>query len=165
MVVGDIPRSVDVLVVGAGPGGYTAAIRAAQLGKEVLCVDAADQVGGACLHVGCIPSKALIQAAELARRARGNPMGVVADGIRVDLEKLRAWKDGIIREQDQGVRKLFEAAGVEYLKARAILRGPRQAMLADGAQGTVEFRACVLATGSRPAELRDLPFDGERVVS
>ena len=165
MAIGEIPRKVGLLVVGAGPGGYQAAIRAAQLGLEVLCVDAQDWVGGTCLHAGCIPSKALIQAAELARRARENPMGVVAEGVRVDLEKLRAWKAGIVRELDGGVRQLFKAVGVAYAKARATLRSPHEAALSDGAEGTVEFGHCILATGSRPAELRDLPFDGERIVS
>ena len=92
MVVGDFPIEVDTLVVGAGPGGYVAAIRAAQLGQKVTIVDKGP-LGGTCLNVGCIPSKALIQAGHLTEAARGNEeIGITTENVSVDFEKVQEWK-------------------------------------------------------------------------
>src|SRR5690625_1069828 len=97
MVVGDFPIEVDTLVVGAGPGGYVAAIRAAQLGQKVTIVDK-DSLGGTCLNVGCIPSKALIQAGHLASNAKGNEeIGITSENVTVDFSKVQEWKGEIGR--------------------------------------------------------------------
>src|SRR5699024_3611908 len=96
MVVGDFPVEVDTLVVGAGPGGYVAAIRAAQLGQKVTIVDK-DALGGTCLNVGCIPSKALIQAGHLTEQAHGNEdLGITTENVKVDFEKVQEWKGNIV---------------------------------------------------------------------
>src|SRR5690625_4129682 len=108
MVVGDFVNEVDVLVVGAGPGGYVAAIRAAQLGKSVLCVDK-DQVGGVCLNRGCIPSKALISAAHQYEAAKqSESMGIIAENVKLDFAKVQEFKNNIISKQTGGIKSLFK---------------------------------------------------------
>ena len=109
MVVGDFANEVDVLVVGGGPGGYVAAIRAAQLGRDVTLVEKG-ALGGVCLNVGCIPSKALISAAELAERMKqaGN-MGVVAENVSVDFLKMQEWKNGVVKQLTKGVGQLLKS--------------------------------------------------------
>ena len=96
MVVGSVSRGCQVVVIGAGPGGYVAAIRLAQLGKDVILVEKAPTLGGVCLNVGCIPSKALIHASELAHEAQhAENMGISVKDVTVDLPTMVAWKDGI----------------------------------------------------------------------
>ena len=98
MVVGSVSRGCQVVVVGAGPGGYVAAIRAAQLGKDVILVEKDERLGGVCLNVGCIPSKALIHAADLADEVRGaKKIGLKVEGLYVDLPQMVRWKDGIVQ--------------------------------------------------------------------
>ena len=163
MVVGEIARPVDVLVVGGGPGGYTAAARAAELGKEVVLIEA-DQLGGVCLNVGCIPSKALITAADQHHRAqafaaRGLPVG---DGP-VDLAATQGWKQEIVDQLVGGVGVLL--GKVEVVHGVARLLDDRRVSVESGDQVShFQFDACILATGSRPITLADLPIDGERVV-
>ena len=163
MVVGEIARPVDVLVVGGGPGGYTAAARAAELGKEVVLVETGP-LGGVCLNVGCIPSKALITVAEQHHRARafaarGLPVG---DGS-IDLRAAQAWKQEVVDHLVTGVGTLL--GKVEIVEGVARLLDERRVSVESGEQGShFQFDACILATGSRPIELPDLPVDGERVV-
>src|SRR5690625_399776 len=111
MVVGDFPVEVDTLVVGAGPGGYVAAIRAAQLGQDVTIVDKGN-LGGVCLNVGCIPSKALIQAGHQAQQAKGNEeMGITTENAKVDFTKVQEWKGGIVDRLTGGVEALLKGNG------------------------------------------------------
>src|SRR5690625_7601616 len=118
MVVGDFPIEVDTLVVGAGPGGYVAAIRAAQLGQKVTIVDKGN-LGGVCLNVGCIPSKALIQAGHLAQQAKGNEeMGITSDNTKVDLTKVQEWKAGIVNRLTGGVEALLKGNKVDRSEER-----------------------------------------------
>ncbi|MCL6522778.1 MAG: dihydrolipoyl dehydrogenase [Firmicutes bacterium] len=162
-----------LLVVGGGPGGYVAAIRAAQLGLDVTLVDAGE-LGGVCLNEGCIPSKALISAADLFARAReAEAMGLLFGEARVDMGRLQAWKQGVVRQLTRGVRQLLEGNGVRILHGRARLAGPGRVRVepvagGDGAAlpegGEIAFRQAILATGSRPAALEALPFDGEWVL-
>ena len=168
MVVGDISTGTDVLVVGAGPGGYVAAIRAGQLDLDVTLVEK-DAYGGTCLNHGCIPSKALISVADLAHDAGdAEHMGVYADPA-VDLQGLVDWKDGVVDQLTGGVEKLCKAAGVNLVEGRAEFSGEHSARVVHGGEGqgaeTVEFEHAVVATGSRPIELPGLEFDGERVLS
>src|SRR5690625_5037159 len=108
MVVGDFPIEVDTLVVGAGPGGYVAAIRAAQLDQKVTIVDKGN-LGGACLNVGCIPSKALIQAGQLAVKAAGNEeMGITTEGVSIDFDKVQEWKGSVVNRLTGGVESLLK---------------------------------------------------------
>lgn len=170
MVVGEIPEGVDLLVVGAGPGGYTAALRGARLGREVTLVDhhGVSGVGGVCLRTGCIPSKALIEVADTAHRARSSPRaGLRAEDLTVDLGAFQRFKNEVVRQLGDAVRQQLDAAGVRVLPGRVCFTRPGQAAIEQGEGGPsrfVEFRDVILATGSRAVELKELPHDGERVL-
>ncbi len=158
MVVGDLPREVDLVVVGGGPGGYAAAFRAADLGLETVLVEARGALGGECLHVGCIPSKALLGLAALvtdAAEARG--AGLEFAPPRVDLERLRTWTRGAIERLAQGLSGLARARGVEVLAGRARFAGGDTVHVTpvaeDAPPATLRFRHAVVATGSAPVGL------------
>ncbi|WP_136717084.1 dihydrolipoyl dehydrogenase [Halorientalis salina] len=168
MVVGDIATGTDVLVVGAGPGGYTAAIRAAQLDLDVTLVEK-DAYGGACLNHGCIPSKALISATDRAQQAReGEHMGVHADPA-IDMAGMVAWKDEVVDQLTSGVEKLCKGNGVNLIEGTAEFADEHTARIAHSGEGqgaeSVEFEHAIIATGSRPIELPGFEFDGERILS
>ena len=158
----------DVVVIGAGPGGYVAAIRLGQLGKKTLVVEK-QYVGGVCLNVGCIPTKALLHATHL--RVQGEharkQMGLLLEDQGVDLPKLRRWKDGIVRRLVKGVQTLWKANGVEWIQGTARLQDPHTVEIldAEGQRRRVTAEHLILATGSRPVELRGFEFDGEQVWS
>lgn len=168
MVVGEVPEPVDFIVVGAGPGGYAAALRAAQLGRRVVLVDrdGEEGAGGVCLRVGCIPSKALIEVADLAHRARGAARAGLAAAAPPDMARFQQWKDGIVSGLTGGVRGLLAAAGVEIAHGAFRFTAPGKGVIAPPSGGArfVEFADIVLAAGSRPVALESLPFDGERVL-
>jgi len=165
MVVGTFSRETDVLVVGAGPGGYGAAIRAAQLGRKVVVVDRRE-IGGVCLNRGCIPSKALISAAHRYEQMKGaGAMGIAAEGVSVDFSKVQAWKQSVVDRLTGGIAQLFKGYGVEFVAGEAFFNGPNTVTV-DGQEGPVrfEFQHAVIATGSRPIELKGFPFGG-RILS
>jgi dihydrolipoamide dehydrogenase len=162
VVVGEVARPVQVLVVGGGPGGYTAAARAAELGKEVVLVER-DRLGGVCLNSGCIPSKALLQAArDLERVAALADRGIGASPT-LDLAALQAWKQAVVDRLVDGVGRLL--ARVEVVAGTARLLD-RHRVAVESAEQVAHFRFehAVLATGSRPRALPELPVDGERVL-
>jgi len=164
MVAGEIPRPVDVLVIGGGPGGYTAAARAAELGREVVLVER-EQLGGTCLNIGCIPSKALISLAHdldraLHRVAAGT--GLVGR-VDVDLEAAQRWKDGVVDGLRGGVGTLLRRVEVIAGTARFVGRD-RVAVESDDHVEHLQFRSVVLATGSRPATVAALPVDQHRIL-
>ncbi len=164
MVVGDFPVEVDTLVVGAGPGGYVAAIRAAQLGQKVTIVDKGD-LGGTCLNVGCIPSKALIQAGHLANQARGNEeMGITTEKVNIDFEKIQAWKDGIVNRLTSGVESLLKGNKVDIVKGEVYFVDQNSVRIMDENNSqTYKFNNCIIATGSTPIEIPSFPFS-DRVL-
>jgi dihydrolipoamide dehydrogenase len=166
MVVGSVSRGCQVAVVGAGPGGYVAALRLARLGKDVILIDRGPRLGGVCLNVGCIPSKALIHAADLVHEVRhGQAMGITVDGLAVDLPKLVAWKDGIVERLTGGIDFLCSKAGVEVVYGTARFASDRSlAVATDGGQAEIEFQQAIVATGSEAMQLPGLKFDGRRVV-
>ncbi|MFO7245463.1 MAG: dihydrolipoyl dehydrogenase [Thermaerobacter sp.] len=167
MVVGDIATGVDVVVIGGGPGGYVAAIRAAQLGKEVLLVER-EALGGVCLNVGCIPSKALISVASLYHRLQEEAeRGLMVSGARVDLNKLQAWKQGVVDRLTGGVGQLLKGNDVQVTMGTATFTGPNQIIVetAGGGAEHYKFDHAIIATGSRPVELPAFPFDGRRILS
>jgi dihydrolipoyl dehydrogenase len=166
MVVGSVSRGCQVVVIGAGPGGYVAAIRAAQLGKDVILVEKDERLGGVCLNVGCIPSKALIHAADLAEEVRGAAgLGITVEGLAVDLPKMVKWKDGIVRRLTGGVKFLCEKNGVEVVQGRAELTSDRSLSVAtDGGLVEIQFESAIIATGSRPMELPGFPYDGRTII-
>ena len=158
----------DLVVIGAGPGGYVAAIRAAQLGMRVACVEKDEALGGTCLNVGCIPSKALLDSSELFHQARHGlgAHGVNVSGVELDLGAMMTRKDRVVRGLTQGVASLFKKNKVVWVQGAARLAAPGRVAV-RGAQGeqTLEAARVLIASGSEPAPLRTLPFDGERIVS
>jgi dihydrolipoamide dehydrogenase len=166
MVVGSVSRGCQVVVVGAGPGGYVAAIRLAQLGKDVILVEKAPSLGGVCLNVGCIPSKALIHASDLAFEAQhAQGMGITVEGLTVDLPKMVEWKDGIVDRLTSGVAFLCDKNGVEVVHGAAEFTSDRKLTVAtDDGPLEIEFEQAVIATGSQPMQLDGFPFDGEKII-
>lgn len=166
MVVGDFSRDVDLLVIGSGPGGYVAAIRAAQLGRSVTVVER-DHVGGVCLNVGCIPSKALISASHHYHDALHAEMfGVKATGVELDFTATQAWKDQqVVGRLTKGVASLLKKNRVEVVRGEARFINPRAVHVVDDTQmgQTLAFKDCIIATGSRPTAIRAFPY-GQRVL-
>lgn len=164
--MGELYTETDVLVIGAGPGGYVAAIRAAQLGKEVMLVDKGE-LGGVCLNIGCIPSKALISAAELVSRVKAAEiMGITAIGLHVDVPKLQAWKISIVQRLAQGIQHLCEEQGIDVVKGEAVFESSNKVKI--NGHPTIEgiaFKHCILATGSVPSTPPTIEVDGQYVVT
>jgi len=159
---------MKIVVIGAGPGGYVAAIRAAQLGGDVTLIER-ENVGGTCLNWGCIPSKVLKTTAEmLLRFRRAAEFGIRVEGdVRPDLETLMARKDRVVRDQARGIRTLLDHSRVRYLQGEGFLKegGVVEFRSPEGESIDVPWDRLILAMGSRPADLPDFPFDGERVLS
>jgi dihydrolipoamide dehydrogenase len=169
MVVGEMAEGIDLLVVGGGPGGYAAALRAAQLGREVVIVDRLGRagLGGVCLHSGCIPSKALIELAEVVHRPQVMEMAGVSPGsISADLARFQPWKNGVVEDLRAGIETLLRGPKVRVLQGELAFNKPNRAAVAtpDGNVTFLEFASAIIATGSRPAGLRAFPFDGTRVL-
>ena len=164
-------RKCDVLVVGAGPGGYVAGIRAAQLGLKTIVVEG-DKAGGTCLIRGCIPSKAIIHAAERFESLRqhsseGGHMGLSVSGKpEVDMAALVSWKDDIVERLNKGVEGLLKGAGAELVKGWATFEGPKSCNVetSDGAVG-IEAENVIIATGSSHIDLPFMPCDEEFILS
>ena len=160
-------KELDLLVIGAGSGGYVAAIRAAQLGKKVVLVDKAE-LGGVCLNRGCIPSKALISASERVKHIQhAGTMGIRVSGeVVVDMPEVVKWKDGIVNKLTSGVQTLLKGNGVEVISGEAYLTASHQVKIktADG-ELLYTYKDLILAIGSLPTELKSLPFDQERILS
>ena len=168
MVMGDIATGTDVLVIGGGPGGYVAAIRAAQLGLATTLVEK-DAYGGTCLNDGCIPSKALIAGANLAHdAANGEHLGVSADP-EVDMAAMSDWKDDVVDRLTGGVETLCEANGVDLVEGTAAFEDEHTVRVAHGGEGqgmeTIEFEYCIVATGSRAVRIPGFDFADEAVWS
>jgi dihydrolipoamide dehydrogenase len=164
VVVGEIPELTEVLVVGGGPGGNAAALRAAQLGKQVTLVER-DAIGGTCLNVGCIPSKALIQVAEAAHLGHRTAGWGVELRATVDWPAVQAHLRSTVQGLTDGVRQLLRAAGVTVVSGTANLVAPdRVAVVEAAAMHHYTFEHVILATGSRPVDLADLPIDHQRVL-
>ncbi|WP_311173774.1 dihydrolipoyl dehydrogenase [Halobellus ordinarius] len=168
MVMGDIATSTDLLVIGAGPGGYVAAIRGAQLGLDTTLVEK-DAYGGVCLNRGCIPSKAFIHGADLAHEAgTAEELGIHADPA-VDMSRMQAWKSEVVDQLTSGVEKLCKANGVSLLEGTAAFEDEHTVRIAHGGEGqgmeTVEFEHAVIATGSRPIQIPGFDYADEPVLS
>lgn len=164
MVVGDFPIEVDTLVVGAGPGGYVAAIRAAQLGQRVTIVDKG-ALGGTCLNVGCIPSKALIQAGHLADAAKGNEdLGITTENVSIDFAKVQDWKGSVVNRLTSGVEGLLKGNKVDIVKGEVYFVDNNNVKVMDDKDSqTYTFKNCIIATGSSPIEIPSFPFS-DRVL-
>jgi len=167
-------ESFDLVVIGGGPGGYTAALRAAELGWSVACVDARERPGGTCLHVGCIPSKALLDSSHRLQAAREElePHGIQVKDVSFDLGAMMSRKDEVVDSLTSGVAGLLERHGIEAVHGRGRLAGDDGVEVepadTDGSGGsTRRLRAehRLLATGSRAVAVPDLPVDGEHILT
>ena len=160
-------RQVDLLVIGAGPGGYVAAIRAGQLGLKTLLVDKDGRLGGECLNYGCIPSKALIFTANLVHRLRSaGDMGIEFRDLRVNTNKLQEYRQSVVDRLNRGIEQLCKMNGVEVLYGEASFLDPHRVRVKGAsADEEVEARHVIVATGSRPIELPGFAFDGTRIIS
>ncbi len=158
----------DVVVIGGGPGGYVCAIRCAQLGLATALIEKAPHLGGTCLNIGCIPSKALLHSTELYREAcHGDQHGLVFDNLRPDLEKLMRRKEQVVAQLRKGVQTLVEKRGIRVYAGKGSFLSPNRLQIAgpDGKKETIETRNTVIATGSVPVDLPFLKADGKRVVT
>ncbi|MBS0416717.1 MAG: dihydrolipoyl dehydrogenase [Proteobacteria bacterium] len=166
--------SFDVVVIGGGPAGYPAAIRAAQNKLSVACIDEWKNLdgtlafGGTCLNAGCIPSKALLESSELLHRAQHEfaAHGIKAAGVSVDVAQMQKRKAGIVKTMTQGILALFKAAGVTALQGHGKLLPGRKVEFtaADGTRRELTAKNVILASGSTPMELKSAPFDGKRII-
>ena len=156
-----------LVIVGAGPGGYAAAFKAADLGLEVTIVEPELNPGGVCLHRGCIPSKAFLHAAKVIREAEtSDEMGVTFAAPTLDIDKMRAWKDGIVEALTSGLGGKVEKKKIRHVRGRARFTGPKSLHidLVDGGETTLEFDQAILATGSRPTLPPFVTSLSERVI-
>jgi dihydrolipoamide dehydrogenase len=156
----------DLVVIGSGPGGYVAAIRAAQLGFDTACVELEPALGGTCLRIGCIPSKALLESSERFHETKQGltDFGIQVSGVELDLPRMLARKDGVVGSLTQGVAHLFKKNGVTRYQGRGRIAGAGHVVV-EGADSETNLEAThiVIATGSKPAQLRNVAFDGEYV--
>jgi dihydrolipoamide dehydrogenase len=161
--------SADVVVIGGGPGGYVAAIRAAQLGLVTVCVEMDRTLGGTCVNVGCIPSKALLNSSEHVEfiRQHAAEHGIGVADVQIDLARMMKRKEDVVAQNTKGVEFLFRKNKVTWAKGRGTLRAGNlvDVAAADGSVTTYEARNVIIATGSLPFELPFLEFDEERVLS
>jgi dihydrolipoamide dehydrogenase len=159
---------IKLTIIGSGPGGYVAAIRAAQKGAQTTVIESAD-VGGTCLNWGCIPTKTFIASAEALRHMRdASNLGIEVSGdVSPNLSKIRDRKDKVVSTQVKGVRNLFKSWGVNLIEGRGSLLSPDvvRVVQKDGTTMDVKSDKIIIATGSRPAMLPGFPFDGERVIT
>ena len=165
MVMGDRVEEVDVVVVGGGPGGYSAAFRCADLGLETIVVDAGGRLGGACLYEGCIPSKALLHAAHLIGEAeRAREIGLDFGAPRVSLDPLRKWKaDRVVGKLARGLAAVARGKKVEVVGGRAVFESSRELRVEGDAPMKIRFGHAIVAVGSAPRALPDIAL-GERVM-
>src|SRR6266705_480078 len=163
MVVGDVTTAVDVLVLGARPGGYVAAIRAAQLGRHVTLIDQG-LPGGTCLHQGCIPLKSLLSASEryqLTRSQELTAMGIHTEAVSFDWPSMQAWKQGVVDRLADGVRRLVAGNRVDYVHGTGWFMNTQE-MRVEGEHGSHRFKFDhgIIATGAAAVPVPELPYDG-----
>ncbi|MGO3608593.1 MAG: FAD-dependent oxidoreductase, partial [Enterococcus sp.] len=161
MVVGDFSKEADTIVIGSGPGGYVAAIRAAQLGQQVIIVEK-EAVGGVCLNVGCIPSKALISVGkDFVKTQKSNPYGLSYGESSIDFNQLQLWKkEQVVNPLTSGIEMLLKKNHVQIIKGEAHFTSDNtlHIMQEEGTGETFSFKHAIIATGSRPIEIPSLKF-------
>ncbi len=157
MVMGEFTQETEVLVVGGGPGGYAAAFRAADLGLDVTIIDQDGRLGGVCLFRGCIPSKTLLHVAELITETRrAEEMGVTFDPPRLDLDKIRTWKNQVVSRLAKGLMDLSKSRGVQVIKGRAVFEDSHHVRVQGSEISHFKFKHAIIATGSRATLLPGL---------
>jgi dihydrolipoamide dehydrogenase len=167
--MGEMKRSVQVAVVGGGPGGYVAAFHAAELGLEVALIDPEANPGGVCLFRGCIPSKALLHVARVIREAQqARQWGVMFPRPNLALDQMRAWKESVVTKLTGGLGQLTKQRGITYIKGTARFIDARTLEVRDNGEGErveqLAFDNAIVATGSQPARLAHLNFDSPRIL-
>jgi dihydrolipoamide dehydrogenase len=164
----------DLIIIGSGPGGYVAAVRAAQLGLKTACIEKEARLGGVCLNVGCIPSKALLDSSEYYHLAKDHlaEHGIKTGKLTLDLSAMMARKEQVVEELTGNVRKLLEGNNIEIFKGTARLAGKDRVELRQNTGSvrkktaqTLQAKSIILATGSSPVQVPGLEFDGKRIVT
>jgi len=157
--------SFDLVVIGSGPGGYTAAIRAAQLGLSVACVESDPALGGTCLRIGCIPSKAMLESSERYLEAKDHlgPYGVQVRDVGLDLPTMLKRKQTVVDGRTKGVDFLFKKNKVTRFEGRGRIVGPGRVAITGSSPAEIEARNVLIATGSKPAPLAGVRVDGDRI--
>lgn len=160
-------KQFDSIVIGAGPGGYTTAIRLAQLGQKTACIEK-EYWGGVCLNVGCIPSKALIYASSQYHKTKheAEEIGIITSGVKVDLAKMQEWKESVVKKLTGGVAGLLKMNKVEQFKGTAVFKDAHTLeVTSSNGKETLTAKNIVIATGSRVLEIPPLPFNGKNILS
>jgi dihydrolipoamide dehydrogenase len=154
----------DVVIIGSGPGGYVAALRAAQLGFKVACIEKQPQLGGTCLNIGCIPSKTLLHSTEMFHKLKyeGKALGLLASNVAFDWSVMQKRKQEVVTGFNQGIASLFRRGNIQRIQGHAELTGPNEIRV-EGQ--VVQAKSIILATGSEPIPLPFLPFDEKKVLS
>lgn len=156
----------DITVIGGGPGGYVAAIKAAQLGFKTAIIESRGALGGTCLNVGCIPSKALLQSSETYHQAlhKVEKLGITYSKVGFDLEKIHAHKNGVVKQLVDGVDYLMKKNKITYFKGVGSFAGPGKVNIKGESEEQISSKHVIIATGSAPIELPMAPFDGKNIV-
>ena len=159
-------QRAEVVVLGSGSGGYVAAIRLGQLGKEAILIEK-DNLGGVCVNIGCIPSKALIRVAKLKSRLEAaRQIGVEVSDLKIDLTKVQTWKESVVSRLVSGIDYLCRSNNVKIIKGEARFNGPYEIEVETSAGTvTIETKNTIIATGSRPVEISGFKFDGTNVIT
>lgn len=158
-------HETDLVVIGGGPGGYAAAFHAADLGLEVTMVDVRDRPGGVCLNVGCIPSKALLHAAQVIDEARhSKEFGIQFKEPVLDLDALRGWKEKVVDQLTGGLSQLARARGVTFVQGKATFSDSHTLAVSGGKVAEVAFKRAIIATGSRPSGIPGIELESERLM-
>ena len=165
MAGGGSSRETDVVVIGAGPGGYAAAFHAADLGLRTILIDRREKPGGVCLHVGCIPSKALLHASGVVSQTQhAAHFGIHFGEPKIDLKALGDWKDGVVQKLASGLSELCRRRGVDFIRGRAQFEDSESIRLEESEVSSIRFEHAVVATGSRPMSLPGIDIESPRVM-
>src|SRR3954462_12187446 len=160
-----MPDEHDLIIIGAGPGGYIAAIRAAQLGLKVACIEKEPALGGTCLRIGCIPSKALLESSDLYLQARQrlSAHGVKCSQVELDLQTMLQRKDRIVSTLTKGVESLFKKNKITRVAGHARITGPRKIAVTGSEKSELQARHIIIATGSVSSSLPGVEVDRDRI--
>ena len=157
----------EIVVVGGGPGGYAAAFYAADLGKKVILIEKENRLGGVCLNRGCIPSKALLHATKMISEARESAnRGISFESPKIEVDKLRAWKDSILQKLSGGISQLAKARGVQVIYGRAYFEGSQKLRVeTEDGQQFIEYDKAIIAVGSKPAMPKVFDLGNPRIMT
>lgn len=166
MVVGEFTQETDLVIIGGGPAGYSAAFRAAELGVQTVIVDSRPGLGGVCLHDGCVPSKTLLHIAETINLGEhASQFGVSFTKPKIDFKAIREWTDKTVSKLATGLETLCKKHGVERIQGQAHFEDSRNVALLDASVPRIRFRRALIATGSAPRVHANVPFDGDRILT